>query len=184
LFAMTTQGVAGGIFQMISHGIVSAALFLCVGVIYDRMHTREIAAYGGLVNRMPVYAVVFMVFSLANIGLPGTSGFVGEFLALIGTFRVNNWVATLATLGTILSAAYMLWLYRKVIFGKLEKPSLAAITDVGWREIVILAPLVILTIVFGLYPRAVLDVSAVSVAQLIDNFNHAVGSVHTAALAR
>ena len=184
LFAMTTQGVAGGIFQMISHGIVSAALFLCVGVIYDRMHTREIAAYGGLVNRMPVYAVVFMVFSLANIGLPGTSGFVGEFLALIGTFRVNNWVATLATLGTILSAADMLWLYRKVIFGKLEKPSLAAITDVGWREIVILAPLVILTIVFGLYPRAVLDVSAVSVAQLIDNFNHAVGSVHTAALAR
>jgi NADH-quinone oxidoreductase subunit M len=184
LFAMTTQGVAGGIFQMISHGIVSAALFLCVGVIYDRMHTREIAAYGGLVNRMPVYAVVFMVFSLANIGLPGTSGFVGEFLALIGTFRVNNWVATLATLGTILSAAYMLWLYRKVIFGKLEKPSLAAITDVGWREIVILAPLVILTIVFGLYPRAVLDVSAVSVAQLIDNFNHAVGSVHAAALAR
>jgi NADH-quinone oxidoreductase subunit M len=184
LFAMTTQGVAGGIFQMISHGIVSAALFLCVGVIYDRMHTREIAAYGGLVNRMPVYAVVFMVFSLANIGLPGTSGFVGEFLALIGTFRVNNWVATLATLGTILSAAYMLWLYRKVIFGKLEKPSLAAITDVGWREIVILAPLVILTIVFGLYPRAVLDVSAVSVAQLIDNFNNAVGSVHAAALAR
>ena len=136
LFAMTVQGVAGGIFQMISHGIVSAALFLCVGVIYDRMHTREIAAYGGLVNRMPVYAFVFMVFTLANIGLPGTSGFVGEFLTLIGTFRVNNWVATLATIGTILSAAYVLWLYRKVIFGRLEKPSLAAITDVGWREMV------------------------------------------------
>jgi len=184
LFAMTVQGVAGGIFQMISHGIVSAALFLCVGVIYDRMHTREIAAYGGLVNRMPVYAFVFMVFALANIGLPGTSGFVGEFLALIGTFRVNNWVATLATIGTILSAAYMLWLYRKVIFGRLEKPSLAAITDVGWREIVVLAPLVVLTIVFGIYPRPVLDISAVSVAQLIDNFNHAVGSVHSAALAR
>ena len=163
---------------------MSAALFLCVGVIYDRMHTREIAAYGGLVNRMPVYAFVFMVFALANIGLPGTSGFVGEFLALIGTFRVNNWVATLATIGTILSAAYMLWLYRKVIFGRLEKPSLAAITDVGWREIVVLAPLVVLTIVFGLYPRPVLDISAVSVAQLIDNFNHAVGSVHSAALAR
>ncbi len=159
-------------------------MFLCVGVIYDRMHTREIAAYGGLVNRMPVYAFVFMVFALANIGLPGTSGFVGEFLALIGTFRVNNWVATLATIGTILSAAYMLWLYRKVIFGRLEKPSLAAITDVGWREIVVLAPLVVLTIVFGLYPRPVLDISAVSVAQLIDNFNHAVGSVHSAALAR
>jgi NADH-quinone oxidoreductase subunit M len=184
IFAGTTQGVAGGVFQMISHGIVSAALFLCVGVIYDRMHTREIAAYGGLVNRMPVYAFVFMVFALANIGLPGTSGFVGEFLALIGTFRVNNWVATLATIGTILSAAYMLWLYRKVIFGRLEKPSLAAITDVGWREIVVLAPLVVLTIVFGLYPRPVLDISAVSVAQLIDNFNHAVGSVHSAALAR
>ena len=184
LFAMTVQGVAGGIFQMVSHGLVSGALFLCVGVVYDRMHTREIAAYGGLVNRMPVYAFVFMVFALANIGLPGTSGFVGEFLALIGTFRVNNWVATLATLGTILSAAYMLWLYRKVIFGRLEKPSLAAITDVGWREIVVLAPLVVLTIVFGLYPRPVLDISAVSVAQLIDNFNHAVGSVHSAALAR
>ena len=123
LFAMTAQGVAGGIFQMISHGIVSAALFLCVGVVYDRMHTREIAAYGGLVNRMPVYAFAFMVFTLANVGLPGTSGFIGEFLTLIGTFRVNNWVATFATLGTILSAAYALWLYRKVIFGKLEKPS-------------------------------------------------------------
>ncbi len=121
LFAMTAQGVAGGIFQMISHGIVSAALFLCVGVIYDRMHTREIAAYGGLVNRMPIYAFAFMIFTLANIGLPGTSGFIGEFLTLLGTFRVNNWVATLATLGTILSAAYALWLYRKVIFGKLDE---------------------------------------------------------------
>src|SRR6202041_766468 len=144
IFAMTAQGVAGGIFQMISHGIVSAALFLCVGVIYDRMHTREIAAYGGLVNRMPLYAFVFLVFTLANVGLPGTSGFVGEFLTLIGTFRINTWVATLATLGTILSAAYALWLYRKVVFGKLEKPSLFNIKDVGWREMVILAPLVIL----------------------------------------
>ena len=126
IFAATTQGVAGGIFQMISHGIVSAALFLCVGVVYDRMHTREIAAYGGLVNRMPLYAVAFLVFTLANVGLPGTSGFVGEFLALIGTFRVNTWVATLATLGVILSAAYALWLYRKVVLGALAKPSLAA----------------------------------------------------------
>ena len=123
IFAATTQGVAGGIFQMISHGIVSAALFLCVGVVYDRMHTREIAAYGGLVNRMPLYAAAFMVFTLANVGLPGTSGFVGEFLALIGTFKVNISVATLATLGVILSAAYALWLYRKVIFGPLTKPS-------------------------------------------------------------
>ena len=154
LFAMTAQGLAGGIFQMISHGIVSAALFLCVGVVYDRMHTREIAAYGGLVNRMPVYAFVFMVFTLANLGLPGTSGFIGEFLTLLGTFRVNNWVTTFATLGTILSAAYALWLYRKMIFGRLEKPSLAGIKDLGWREIVILAPLVVLTIVFGVYPQA------------------------------
>src|SRR5580693_1437807 len=184
LFAMTAQGVAGGIFQMISHGIVSAALFLCVGVIYDRMHTREIAAYGGLVNRMPVYAFVFMVFALANIGLPGTSGFVGEFLALIGTFRVNNWVATLATIGTILSSAYMLWLYRKVIFGRLEKPSLFHITDIGWREIVVLAPLVILTVLFGIYPKPVLDLSSVSVSQLIDNYQHALHGVQTAAVGR
>ncbi|HMK70999.1 MAG TPA: NADH-quinone oxidoreductase subunit M [Xanthobacteraceae bacterium] len=184
LFALTTQGVAGGIFQMISHGIVSAALFLCVGVIYDRMHTREIAAYGGLVNRMPIYAFAFMVFSLANVGLPGTSGFIGEFLTLIGTFRVNNWVATLAALGTILSAAYALWLYRKVIFGKLEKPSLVHIKDLGWREMVVLAPLVILTIVFGIYPKPVLDISSVSVAQLIDNFQHAVANVQSAGLAR
>ena len=138
------------------------------------MHTREIAAYGGLVNRMPIYAFAFMVFTLANVGLPGTSGFIGEFLTLIGTFRINNWVATLATLGTILSAAYALWLYRKVIFGKLEKPSLFNIKDIGWREMVILAPLVILTIVFGIYPKPVLDMSAASVTQLIDNFQHAV----------
>jgi NADH-quinone oxidoreductase subunit M len=180
IFAVTAQGVAGGIFQMISHGIVSAALFLCVGVVYDRMHTREIAAYGGLVNRMPLYAFVFMVFTLANIGLPGTSGFVGEFLTLIGTFRVNNWVATLATIGTILSAAYALWLYRKVIFGKLEKPSLFNIKDIGWREMVVLAPLVILTIVFGVYPKPVLDLSAASVTQLIDNYQHALSPVKAA----
>jgi NADH-quinone oxidoreductase subunit M len=184
IFAVTAQGVAGGIFQMISHGIVSAALFLCVGVVYDRMHTREIAAYGGLVNRMPLYAFVFMVFTLANVGLPGTSGFVGEFLTLIGTFRINTWVATLATLGTILSAAYALWLYRKVIFGKLEKPNLLNIRDLGWREIVILAPLVVLTIVFGIYPKPVLDMSSASVTALIDNYQHALSAVQTAALAR
>jgi NADH-quinone oxidoreductase subunit M len=184
LFAMTAQGVAGGIFQMISHGIVSAALFLCVGVVYDRMHTREIAAYGGLVNRMPIYAFTFMVFTLANVGLPGTSGFIGEFLTLVGTFRVNNWVATLATFGTILSAAYALWLYRKVIFGRLTKPSLMHIKDVGWREILVLAPLVVLTIVFGIYPKPVLDVSAASVSQLIDNFQHAVSGVQAASAAR
>jgi len=182
LFAVTAQGVAGGIFQMVSHGIVSAALFLCVGIVYDRMHTREIAAYGGLVNRMPLYAFVFMVFTLANVGLPGTSGFVGEFLSLIGTFRVNNWVATLATLGTILSAAYALWLYRKIVFGTLEKPALFNIRDIGWREIAIMTPLIVLTIVLGVYPKPVLDISSASVAQLIDNYQHAVGAVHAADL--
>jgi NADH-quinone oxidoreductase subunit M len=182
LFAVTAQGVAGGIFQMVSHGIVSAALFLCVGIVYDRMHTREIAAYGGLVNRMPLYAFVFMVFTLANVGLPGTSGFVGEFLSLIGTFRANSWVATLATLGTILSAAYALWLYRKIIFGTLEKPALFDIRDIGWREIAIMTPLIVLTIVLGVYPKPVLDISSASVAQLIDNYQHAVGAVHAAGL--
>ncbi len=174
IFALTAQGVAGGIFQMISHGIVSAALFLCVGVVYDRMHTREISAYGGLVNNMPLYALVFMIFTLANVGLPGTSGFVGEFLALIGTFRVNIPVATLATLGVILSACYALWLYRKVIFGVIEKPALAGLRDMGRREILVFAPLVILTILFGVYPKPVLDMSAASVAQLLENYQAAV----------
>jgi NADH-quinone oxidoreductase subunit M len=181
IFAVTTQGVAGGIFQMISHGIVSGALFLCVGVVYDRMHTREIAAYGGLVNRMPLYAAVFMVFTLANVGLPGTSGFVGEFLTLLGAFRINTWVATLATLGVILSAAYALWLYRKVILGTL-KPSLAVIRDLGAREILIFAPLVILTIGFGIYPKPVLDMSAASVTALIENYHHALGGTKAALL--
>jgi NADH-quinone oxidoreductase subunit M len=182
IFAATTQGVAGGIFLMISHGIVSAALFLCVGVVYDRIHTRDIAAYGGLVNRMPLYAAAFMVFTLANVGLPGTTGFVGEFLTLIGTFRVNTWVATLATTGTILSAAYALWLYRKVIFGSLVKPSLATIKDLDYREIITLGPLVVLTILFGIYPQPVLDLSAASVAQLLDNYERAIGAAKTAAL--
>jgi NADH-quinone oxidoreductase subunit M len=173
IFALTPQGVAGGIFQMISHGIVSGALFLCVGVVYDRMHTREIAFYGGLVNRMPVFAFVFMVFTLANVGLPGTSGFVGEFLSLIGTFKINNAVATFATLGVILSAAYALWLYRKMIFGNL-KPALVGIKDIGWRETLIFTPLVALTILFGVAPKPVLDMSAASVAQLLDNYKHAI----------
>src|SRR5437763_1656514 len=175
IFAATSQGVAGGIFQMVSHGIVSAALFLCVGVVYDRMHSREISTYGGLVNRMPVYAAVFMLFTLANVGLPGTSGFVGEFLTLLGTFRVNITVARLATLGVILSACYALWLYRKVIFGKLEKPSLATITDMGWREIAVFTPLIVLTLLLGFYPKPVLDVSAASVTALLDNYQHALG---------
>src|SRR5437588_316956 len=182
IFAATTQGIAGGIFQMVSHGIVSGALFLSVGVVYDRMHTREIAAYGGLVNRMPFYAAAFMVFTLANVGLPGTSGFVGEFLALIGTFKVNTWVATLATTGTILSAAYALWLYRKVIFGTLDKPSLAGIRDLDYREIITLGPLVVLTIVFGIFPKPVLDLSSAAVARLIDNYNQALTAAKAAAM--
>ena len=182
IFAATTQGVAGGIFQMISHGIVSAALFLCVGVVYDRMHTREIAAYGGLVNRMPLYAAAFMVFTLANVGLPGTSGFIGEFLSLLGTFQINTWVATLATLGVILSAGYALWLYRKVVFGALEKPSLAHMMDLDAREIIVLAPLVVLTILFGVYPKPVLDMSAASVTALLENYERALGFAKAAAL--
>jgi NADH-quinone oxidoreductase subunit M len=184
IFAATTQGVAGGIFQMISHGIVSGALFLCVGVVYDRMHTREIAAYGGLVNRMPLYAFTFLVFTLANVGLPGTSGFIGEFLSLIGTFKINTWVATLATTGVILSAAYALWLYRKIVFGVLEKPSLAGILDLSRREILIFVPLVVLTILLGVYPKPVLDMSAASVTALLDNYNHALGAAKAAALVK
>jgi NADH-quinone oxidoreductase subunit M len=182
IFAGTVQGVAGGVFQMVSHGIVSGALFLCVGVVYDRLHTREIAAYGGLVNRMPLYAFVFLVFTMANVGLPGTSGFVGEFLTLLGTFKVSIPTATVATLGVILSAAYALWLYRKVVFGVFDKPSLAGIKDLTLREFVILAPLVVLTILFGVYPKPVLEMSAASVQQLVTNYNTAITAVKAAAL--
>ena len=183
IFAATAQGVGGGIFQMISHGIVSGALFLCVGVVYDRIHTREIAAYGGLVERMPLYAAVFMLFTMANVGLPGTSGFVGEFLTLIGTFRVNPTVATLATIGVILSAAYALWLYRKMIFGKLDKPKLMNIQDLNYREMFIFAPLVVLTILFGFYPKPVLDMSSASVDALVANYQQAIGAQKAAAMA-
>src|SRR6476661_5107569 len=181
IFAGTTQGVAGGVFQMISHGIVSGALFLCVGVVYDRMHTREIAAYGGLVNRMPLYALVFMVFTMANVGLPGTSGFIGEFMTLLGTFKISIPTATLATTGVILSAAYALWLYRKVIFGVL-KPSLASIKDLTLRECLTLMPLVALTILFGIYPKPVLEMSAASVQQLVNNYTTADTAVKAAGL--
>jgi len=182
IFAGTMQGVAGGVFQMISHGIVSGALFLCVGVVYDRMHTREIAAYGGLVNRMPLYALTFMVFTMANVGLPGTSGFVGEFMTLLGTFKVSIPTAFFATFGVILSACYALWLYRKVVFGALVKPSLASMKDLTFRECVTLFPLIALTILFGVYPKPVLDMSAASVQQLVNNYNTAVTAVKAAAL--
>ena len=182
-FALTQQGIDGGIFQMLSHGVVSGALFLCVGVIYDRMHTREISAYGGLVNRMPIYAACLMVFSLANVGLPGTGGFVGEFLTMLGTFRVNTWVVIFAATGTILSAAYMLYLYARVIFGKLVKPALQTIKDLSAREVAILAPLVIATIIMGIYPKFVFDMTSVSVAHLVRQHQVAVAYDHAQTLA-
>jgi len=183
VFTLTIQGVQGGIFQMLSHGIVSAALFLCVGVVYDRMHTREIAAYGGLADRMPLYAACFMVFTMANVGLPGTSGFVGEFLALTGAFQVNTWLALFAAIGVILSAVYALWLYRRIIFGVLEKPSLRAITDMTPREAAVMLPLVILTLLFGFYPAPLLDVTAVSVERLVADYNAALAAAEQARVA-
>jgi NADH-quinone oxidoreductase subunit M len=174
IFTASQQGIDGAIFQMLSHGIVSAALFLCVGVVYDRLHTREIAAYGGLVERMPKYALAFMVFTMANVGLPGTSGFVGEFLTLLAAFKANTWVAIFATTGVILSAAYALYLYRRVIFGSLDKASLKGMLDLSPREVAILAPLVILTIFYGVYPAPVLDVTAASVKNLVQNYEMAI----------
>ena len=167
IFTLTQQGVQGAIIQMISHGFVSGALFLCVGVLYDRIHSREIKRYGGLVERMPKYAFVFMVFMLASVGLPGTSGFVGEFLILVGAFKANTWVAALATTGIILGAAYMLYLYRRVVFGKLEKKDLRAILDLSPREIAIFTPLVAVTIWMGVWPAPFLDVIDVSVSNLL-----------------
>ncbi len=168
LFALNRQGVDGAMVQMISHGFVSGALFLCVGVVYDRMHTREIKAYGGLVNRMPVYATVFMIFTMANVGLPGTSGFVGEFLTLVGAYKANSLVALLATTGVILSACYALWLYRRVIFGELDKKSLMTITDMNLREKVVIIPLVVATLYFGIYPKPIFDMTGPAVQATID----------------
>lgn len=182
LFTLTHEGVQGAIFQMISHGFVSGALFLCVGVVYDRMHTREIDAYGGLVNRMPIYAVIFMTFTMANVGLPGTSGFVGEFLTLLAAFKVNPTVSLFATLGVILSATYALWLYRRMIFGVLDKRSLQGIMDVTPREIAIFVPLVFLTILFGVWPSGVLDLSASSVTSLVTHAQAAIGAMHKTAM--
>jgi NADH-quinone oxidoreductase subunit M len=183
IFAANRQGIDGAIFQMISHGFISGALFLCVGVVYDRMHTREIAAYGGLVNRMPAYAAIFMFFTMANVGLPGTSGFVGEFLTLAGIFQVNTWVAAVATSGVILSAAYALWLYRRVVFGDLVRESLRAITDMDRRERAIFAPLVAMTLLLGVYPSLLTDLIGPSVEALIADYRAALpdaGSVASA----
>jgi len=173
IFAVNQQGVDGSIVQMLSHGFVAGALFLCVGVIYDRMHTREIAAYGGLVNRMPSYALVFMFFAMANVGLPGTSGFVGEFLILVGAFQVNTWVAVLAASGMILSAAYTLWLYRRVVFGDLIKEALKTIADMSRREWLIFAPLIAMTLLVGLYPSLVTDLIGPSVSALVADYHAA-----------
>ena len=182
-FIMNMQSVQGSIFQMLSHGIVSAALFLCVGVVYDRMHTREIAAYGGLVHRMPRYAFTFMFFTLASVGLPGLSGFVGEFLVLVGTFKANTWVAFLATTGIILGAAYALWLYRKIIFGELTKDSLKGILDMNRREIALFLPLILITLWMGIYPSSFLDPMAPAVDKLIGDYQAALKLARTAALA-
>jgi len=176
LFAMNQQGVQGAMVQMISHGLVSGALFLCVGVIYDRIHTREIDAYGGLVERMPVYAFTFMLFTMATIGLPGTSGFVGEFLILVGIYQVNSWVAFVAATGVVLAAAYSLWLYRRVVFGELVKPNLKDILDMDRREIAVFAPLIVATLWFGVYPMPLLDATAVTVENLIGHYQASLAS--------
>src|SRR5262249_27217685 len=152
IFTMTRQGIDGALFQMISHGLVSGALFLCVGVVYDRMHTREIAAYGGVVNRMPLSAFSFLIFPMAHVRLSRASGFIGELLTIVGAFQNNTWVSFFAATGVILSASYALWLYRRVVFGKLEKVSLAHITDMTPREAAALVPLILLTILFGVFP--------------------------------
>ncbi|MCO4054498.1 MAG: NADH-quinone oxidoreductase subunit M [Bosea sp.] len=183
LFTMTPQGIQGAMYQMVSHGLISGALFLCVGVVYDRMHTREINAYGGLTNRMPVYAVLFMVFTMANVGLPGTSGFVGEFLTLLGAFKANPWVAFFATFGVILSAAYALWLYRRVMFGELVKPELKGITDVDRREMALLVPLALLVIYYGVRPGPILDVFAASTDLLLKNYQAALSAAKLAMMA-
>ncbi len=175
IFSGNVQGEQGALYQMISHGVISGALFLCVGVVYDRMHTHEIAFYGGLVQRMPWYAAVFMLFTMGNVGLPGTSGFVGEILTLIGTYQASTWTALLATTGVILSAVYALTLYRRVIFDEMVNPKLAAIGDLEWRETTIFAPLVVATLYLGIQPHVVFAVTQTSVDQLVRVYQTAIG---------
>ena len=182
IFAGNEQAIAGSIIQMLSHGIVSAALFLCVGVVYDRIHSREIETYGGLVHRMPFYAFVFLLFTLASVGLPGTSGFVGEILVLVGAFKANTWVAALIATGMVLGAAYMLYLYRRVIFGELTKEHLMKITDLNKREILIFAPLVIIVIWMGVYPAPFLEAIDSSVANLVKNYQGALAAAAETAM--
>ncbi len=169
IFTVTSEGLQGAMIQMLSHGVVSAALFLCVGVVYDRLHTREIARYGGVVHNMPKYAFVFMVFMLASVGLPGTSGFVGEFLALLGAFQVNTWVAFFATTGMILGAAYMLYLYRRVVFGVITRDDVRAMLDLNWREVVVFVPMIAVVLWMGIYPSSFLKPMQPSIANLIES---------------
>jgi NADH-quinone oxidoreductase subunit M len=176
IFSVNETAIAGSIIQMLSHGLVSGALFLCVGVVYDRLHTREIARYGGLATNMPKYALIFMLFTMASVGLPGTSGFVGEFLILYGAFEENTWVAAFLATGMILGAAYMLYLYRRVVFGELTKDDVKAMLDMSPREIAIFAPLVILTIWMGVYPSTFLDPIEVSVSNLVENYDAALAA--------
>ena len=176
IFAANQQGIDGAIFQMLSHGFVSGALFLCVGVLYDRMHTRDIDAYGGVVNRMPAFAAVFMLFTMANVGLPGTSGFVGEFLTFMAVFQVNTWVAAVAATGVIFSAGYALWLYRRVVFGQLIKDSLKSIADLETREKLMFAPLVVMTLLLGIYPALVTDIIGPSTSALLTHYHAANGT--------
>ena len=172
IFTFTEQGIQGAIFQMLSHGLISSALFLSVGVVYDRMHTREISVYGGVVRKMPIYASFFLVFTMANIGLPGTSGFVGEFLTLIGAFKVDIYVALFATTGVILSAVYALWLYKRVFLGQIINDKLNVLEDISSRELFILAPFVLLIILFGFYPNMIIELTAESSTNLINNYNY------------
>ncbi len=182
IFAGNAQGVQGAVYLMISHGLVSAALFLCVGFLYDRTHSLEINSYGGLVQRMPLYALAFMVFTMANISLPGTSGFVGEFLTLIGAFQTNTWVAFFATIGVILSAAYALYLYRRIVFGVIEKANLQSILDLGPREIATVLPIGLLVIYYGVHPQPVIDASSASIDVILKSFEQAVTVTKTAGL--
>ena len=175
IFSGNVQGEQGAIFQMLSHGVISGALFLCVGVVYDRMHTREIAFYGGLTERMPWYAATFMLFTMGNVGLPGTSGFVGEILTMVGTYQASTWTAIVAATGVILSACYALTLYKRVMFGTITNPKLAAISDMNWREIAVFAPLVISALVLGVQPHLVFDITAASVGHLVDAYKLVAG---------
>jgi len=182
IFAMTQQAVEGAIYQMLSHGVVSGALFLCVGVVYDRLHTREIARYGGLANNMPRYATVFMLFMMASVGLPGTSGFVGEFLIMTGVFQVSTWTTLLIATGVILGAVYMLYLYWRVIYGKLEKPDLKGLLDLSPREVAVFAPLVLVVLWMGIYPSSFLEPMHATVASLIGNYQTALAEAGEAAV--